>query len=29
MADSIMEEISSFVEDNTDAEIIREEREIR
>ena len=29
MADSIMEEISSFVEDNTDAEIIGEEREIR
>ena len=26
MADSIMEEISSFVEDNTDAEIIGEER---
>ena len=29
MADSIMEEISSFVEENTDAEIIGEEREIR
>ncbi len=28
MADSIMEEISSFVEENTDAEIIGEEREI-
>lgn len=29
MADSIMEEISSFVEESTDAEIIGEEREIR
>lgn len=29
MADSIMEEIASFVEENTDAEIIGEEREIR
>lgn len=29
MADSIMEEISFFVEKNADAEIIREEREIR
>jgi len=28
MADSIMEEISAFVEENTDAEIIGEEREI-
>ncbi len=29
MADSIMEEISAFVEESTDAEIIGEEREIR
>ena len=29
MADSLMEEISSFVEDNTEAEILDEEREIR
>ena len=29
MADSIMEEISSFVEESTDAEIIGEERELR
>ncbi len=29
MADSLMEEISSFVEKNTEAEIIDEEREIR
>ena len=29
MADSILEDISSFVEANTDAEIIGEEREIR
>ena len=29
MADSLMEDISLFVEDNTDAEIIDEEREIR
>ncbi len=29
MADSLMDEISLFVEENTDAEIIDEEREIR
>lgn len=29
MADSLMEHISLFVEENTDAEIIDEEREIR
>ena len=29
MADSLMEEISLFVEENTDAQIIDEEREIR
>lgn len=29
MADSLMEEISLFVENNTEAEIIDEEREIR
>ena len=29
MADSLMEEISRFVEENTEAEIIDEEREIR
>ncbi len=29
MADSLMESISLFVEENTDAEIIDEEREIR
>lgn len=29
MADSLMEEISLFVENNTEAEIINEEREIR
>ena len=29
MADSLMENISLFVEENTDAEIIDEEREIR
>ena len=29
MADSLMERISLFVEENTDAEIIDEEREIR
>ena len=29
MADSLMEEISLFVEENTEAEIIDEEREIR
>ena len=29
MADSLMEEISLFVENNTEAEIIHEEREIR
>ena len=29
MADSLMDEISSFVEDNTEAEILDEEREIR
>jgi hypothetical protein len=29
MADSLMERISLFVEKNTDAEIIDEEREIR
>ena len=29
MADSLMEKISSFVEENTEAEIIDEEREIR
>ena len=29
MADSLMEDISLFVEENTDAEIIDEEREIR
>ncbi len=29
MADSLMEEISSFVEENTEAEILDEEREIR
>lgn len=28
-ADSLMEQISSFVESNTDAEIIDEERELR
>ena len=29
LADSLMEEISQFVEENTEAEIIDEEREIR
>ena len=29
MADSLMDEISAFVESNTEAEIIDEEREIR
>ena len=29
MADSLMEKISMFVEENTEAEIIDEEREIR
>ena len=29
LADSLMEEISLFVEENTEAEIIDEEREIR
>ena len=29
LADSLMEDISLFVEENTDAEIIDEEREIR
>ena len=29
MADSLMDEISGFVEDNTEAEILDEEREIR
>ena len=29
MADSLMEEISMFVEENTEAEIIDEERELR
>ena len=29
MADSLMEEISQFVEDNTEAEILDETREIR
>lgn len=29
MADSLMEDISSFVEESTDAEIIDEERDIR
>ena len=29
MADSLMEEISLFMEENTEAEIIDEEREIR
>ena len=29
MADSLMEEISLFVEENTEAEILSEEREIR
>ena len=29
MADSLMDDISLFVEDNTEAEIIDEEREIR
>ena len=29
MADSLMEDISLFVENNTEAEIINEEREIR
>ena len=29
MADSLMDEISQFIEDNTDAEILKEEREIR
>ena len=29
LADSMMEEISSFVEENTEAEIIGEDREIR
>ena len=29
MADSLMDEISSFVEENTEAEIIDENREIR
>lgn len=28
-ADSLMDDISAFVEENTEAEIIREEREIR
>ena len=29
MADSLMEEISMFVEENTEAEVVDEEREIR
>jgi len=29
MADSLMDDISAFVEDNTEAEILDEEREIR
>ena len=29
MADSLMDEISTFLESNTEAEIINEEREIR
>ena len=29
MADSIMDDISSFVENNTEAEILEEQREIR
>lgn len=29
MADSLMDEISAFVEENTDAEILEEQREIR
>ena len=29
LADSLMEEISLFVEENTEAEVIKEEREIR
>ena len=29
MADSLMDEISSFVEENTEAEILNEQREIR
>ena len=29
MADSIMDEISAFVEENTEAEILDEQREIR
>ena len=29
MADSVMEEISAFVEENTEAEILDEQREIR
>ena len=29
MADSLMDEISQFVEDNTEAEILDEQREIR
>lgn len=29
MADSLMEDISHFIENNTEAEIIDEEREIR
>ena len=29
MADSLMDDISMFVEENTDAEILDEEREIR
>lgn len=29
MADSLMDDISNFVEENTDAEILDEEREIR
>ena len=29
MADSLMEEISSFVEENCEAELLDEEREIR
>ena len=29
MADSLMDELSSFVEENTEAEILDEEREIR
>ena len=29
MADSLMDDISSFVEENSDAEIVDEEREIR